>query len=134
MTDFRSDPMPSAEGRGLARQAWDAYSRGVNRVAAPAVRWFSGLMTADLVGFWVMWHLEGGFEGLQRVGMSRASIFRRIKTFRRITGQHPDEFSFPGVTLDLKTYLESPGVKIAPAATHPARSRSSETGDVESQM
>src|SRR3954466_6639452 len=103
--DFRSDRMPSVEGRGRARQAWDAYVKGVNWVAAPAVRWLAGLMTADLVGFWVMWHLEGGFEGLQGVGMSRASIFRRIKTFRRITGQHPDEFQFPGVTLDLKTYL-----------------------------
>jgi len=32
--DFRSDPMESAEGRGVGR-AWDAYAKGVSRVAAP---------------------------------------------------------------------------------------------------
>jgi hypothetical protein len=35
-----------------------------------------------LVGFWAIWRLAGGFEGLQRMGMSRASIYRRIKLFR----------------------------------------------------
>ena len=63
----------------------------------------------DLVGFWVVWHLEGGFEGLQGMGMSRASIYRRIKLFRIAVGAHPDEFVMPGVTLDLAAYREVGG-------------------------
>ena len=60
----------------------------------------------DLIGFWSVWHLEGGFEGLQRMGMSRASIYRRIKLFRIAFGAHPDEFEMPGITLDLVAFRE----------------------------
>ena len=35
-------------------------------------------MVADLFGFWLLWHLEGGFEGLERLGMNRATIYRKI--------------------------------------------------------
>lgn len=109
MTDFRSDPMPSAEGHGEARsrwqRAWDAYVSVVTPAIEPAGRWIAGRITEDLVGFWLMWHLEGGFEGLQRLGRSRSAIYRRIKTFRRVFGQHPDTFQFPGVTIDLDEYL-----------------------------
>jgi hypothetical protein len=61
--------------------------------------------TEELVGFWLMWHLEGGFEGLQRLGMSRSAIYRRVSAFRRMFGAHPDEFTLPGVSLDVETYL-----------------------------
>lgn len=110
MDDFRSDPMPSSEGRGRARAAWDAYSRGVNRVItkpllegvlAQPIKEVSITVMADLIGFWFMWHTCGGFEGLRKLGMSRATIFRRVNMFRKYFGQHPDEFMFPGVTLDL---------------------------------
>ncbi len=57
------------------------------------------------MGFWLLWHLQGGFEGLQHLGMSRSAIYRRIASFRRTFGAHPDEFPFPGVTIDLPTYL-----------------------------
>jgi hypothetical protein len=29
----------------------------------PSARWIAGRLTEDLVGFWLIWHLEGGFEG-----------------------------------------------------------------------
>ena len=114
MTDFRSDPMPSSEGKGNARsrwlRAWDAYARTTKAVAGPAVepaaRWMAGRLVEDLAGFWLIWHLEGGFEGLQRLGMSRSSIYRRVKLFRRVFGMHPDEYEFPGVSIDLEEYLE----------------------------
>ncbi|MFL5736414.1 MAG: hypothetical protein ACJ76P_03640 [Actinomycetota bacterium] len=61
----------------------------------------------DLVGFWLMWHLEGGFDGLERLGMHRATIFRKVSRFRKFFGDHPDEFRFPGVSIDLRKYLES---------------------------
>ena len=116
--DYRSDRMESPEGKGNARRAWDAYARAVNKHAAPilkpvlepAVRPIAVNMTADLFGFWLIWHLEGGFEGLRRIGFSRSGIYRRVKRFRQITGQHPDEFQMPGVTFDLEEYQKSKGL------------------------
>ena len=34
--DFRSDRMPSPEGTGIARRAWEAYVKQVGRVSATA--------------------------------------------------------------------------------------------------
>ena len=82
----------------------------VGRVTTPAlrplVRKYAAGSIVDLVGFWAVWHLEGGFEGLSRMGMSRASIYRRIKLFRIAFGAHPDEFEMPGITLDLAAFRE----------------------------
>jgi hypothetical protein len=111
VTDFRSERMPSPEGKGIARQAWDAYVAGVGRVTGPAVRPLSRKLalpvTIDLMGFWLAWHLEGGFEGLRELGMSRASIYRRIKLFRSALGVHPDEYRLAGVSFDLEAYQAS---------------------------
>ncbi len=63
-------------------------------------------MAVDLFGFWLVWHLEGGFEGLRQAGMSRSAIYRRVRLFRKAFHAHPDEFEMPGVTLDLKAYQE----------------------------
>lgn len=112
MTDFRSDRMASPEGKGIARRAWDAYAATVNRVAAPAIeplaRKVAMPVLLDLMGFWLAWHLEGGFEGLRRLGMSRASIYRRISLFRKTMEVHPDEFQLAGVTLDIEAYQAKP--------------------------
>jgi len=117
MADFRAQRMPSPEGNGNAagrwRRAWDAYSRTVNRVAGPAVGpvvepmavKYAGRVVEDLVGFWLLWQLEGGFDGLQRLGMSRSAIYRRIASFRKHFGAHPDDFAFPGVHVDVQAYL-----------------------------
>jgi hypothetical protein len=59
----------------------------------------------DLVGFWLLWHLEGGFAGLQEMGMSRSGIYRRVQAFRTVFGAHPDTFDMPGVSIDLGAYL-----------------------------
>src|SRR5438477_12065534 len=100
--------MESPEGGGLARRAWQGYVGVVGRVANPALRPLVNMYAAgsivDLVGFWAVWHLEGGFEGLQRLGMSRASIYRRIKLFRMAFGAHPGEFEMPGITLGLVAF------------------------------
>ena len=112
MPDFRSDRMGSPEGKGIARRTWDAYSKGVNRLVGPAAGPLAQRLAApaavDLVGFWVVWHLHGGFEGLRDLGMSRASIYRRIKLFRSSFGAHPDEYRLPGVSLDLVRYHAGP--------------------------
>ena len=110
MTDFRSNRMESPEGRGRARRAWDAYAKAVTRAAEPHARRVAAPIGVDLMGFWLTWHLEGGFEGLRKLGMSRASIYRRVSAFRRYTGYHPDEYEMPGVKLDLGEYQRAGGV------------------------
>ena len=113
MPDFRSAPMQSVEGKGRARRAWDAYVVTSNKVFGPALhpliepaaKKIGATVAADVFGFWLIWQLEGGFEGCQRMGMSRSAIYRRIKLFRSLTGFHPDEYEMPGVTIDVATYL-----------------------------
>ena len=62
-------------------------------------------------GFWLVWQLEGGFEGMRRLGMSEASIYRKVKAFRETFGAHPDEYVFPGVTVDVEAYLRATQVQ-----------------------
>lgn len=114
MVDFRSDPSESAEGKGIARRAWDSYARGVNRVAGPAIEplamaWARHL-TEDLIGFWVLWHSLGGFEGLERYGMHKSTIWRKVKKFRMVTGKHPDEYTIAGITIEPPKLWDSLGV------------------------
>jgi hypothetical protein len=108
MADFRHDPMETREGKGVAKRAWDAYASGVRRAGKPIIEPLAGRVSAavvtDLLGFWLTWHLEGGFEGLEAIGMHRATIFRKVSRFRSVFGKHPDEFEMPGVTIDLDTY------------------------------
>ena len=109
--------MPSPEGQGRARRAWDAYAKASNRllgpildpVLEPVARSYSVGAVGDLLGFWLLWHLEGGFDGLRQHGISRSAIYRRVSSFRRLFGVHPDEFDLPGVELDLKAYFSSTG-------------------------
>src|SRR4051812_27069059 len=116
--DFRHDRSESVEGKGRARRAWDAYSRTVNRtltpVIEPAVAPLARTAVEALVGFWVLWHLYGGFEGLLNFGYHRTTIFRKVKRFRVVFGQHPDEFDFPGVNLDPPAYWTSSTKKVGP--------------------
>lgn len=104
--------MDSPEGRGIARARWEASPEGKAGKAGgdPAMgrfqRWMAAPAMLDLAGFWVMWHLRGGFEGLRAMGLSRSSIYRRVAAFRTATGMHPDEYVFPGITLDLAAYQE----------------------------
>lgn len=114
--DYRSERMESPEGRGNARRAWEAYEAAANKIMGPLVRpaatRIAAHVGAELWGFWLVWQLEGGFEGLRKVGFSRSAIYRRIKRFRQMTGQHPDEFQLPGVSFDLATYHSAAKIAI----------------------
>ncbi|MGE3834070.1 MAG: hypothetical protein AB7H43_04715 [Acidimicrobiia bacterium] len=99
----------------MARRAWDAYARTVRSgarraltspVMEPAIKAVAARMTADMVGFWLAWHLHGGFEGLVELGMHPSTVWRKVKRFRTVTGKHPDEFQIPGVTLDRAAYWD----------------------------
>ena len=105
--DYRSDRL-GPEGRGHARRAWEAYSKGVRKVSEPILVPAGNVVARewilDLLGFWMLWHLYGGFEGLERFGFHRSTIYRKVSRFRQTFGAHPDEYEFPGVTIDPKAY------------------------------
>jgi hypothetical protein len=111
VSDFRSDKSETFEGQGRARRAWDAYARRVNGVLLPALdpaikRWASSA-TGDLLGFWMTWHLYGGFEGLEEIGMAPRTIWRKVAKFRRTFGVHPDDYTLPGVKLDHDAFWQA---------------------------
>lgn len=116
--------MDSPEGKGRARRAWDAYANAVNAVAMPVVRpaaeaWARG-QVIDLVGFWVAWHLYGGFKGLvERAGLHPSTVWRKVKRFRVAFGEHPDVYEMPGVTIDAAKFWAKTA-EIAAAKTAPA--------------
>ena len=113
--DYRSEKMPSHEGLGRARKAWDAYMRTLEKVIPPFVVEGSNAVTPgasyvsrevlqNLLGFWLLWHMQGGFEGLQEFGMSRSTIYKKISQYRQAFAMHPDEFELPGMTIDHEAY------------------------------
>lgn len=105
--DFRSAPMESREGEGRARLA---YAKAVGKRSTYQGRKLSPTAAMgrqrleDALGFWLLWHIHGGFEGLERIGMHRATIFRKLSRFRSGFGEHPDVFELPGVTIDVNEY------------------------------
>jgi len=115
--DYRSDRL-GPEGAGRARRAWEAYSKGITKAAAPVLVPASKVVARDwmldLLGFWMLWHLYGGFEGLQEFGFHRATIYRKISRFRQAFGAHPDEFEFPGVNIDAEAYWAGSKRKLGP--------------------
>lgn len=108
--DLRPERSESAEGAGRARSAWDAYAEAVNRFRPQwfdnAVRDLALRWSEEMLGFWVAWHLYGGFDGLRRAGWSERTIYRRLKRFRLVFKKHPDEYQHPGVTLDPEGFWE----------------------------
>lgn len=115
MPDYRSEKMETAEGRGIARRAWQAYQSRAKRVAGPILdpvldpiaKRLAATQVADLLGFWMLWHLHGGFEGLEQLGMHRSTIFRKVNRFRTLFKVHPDEFTLDGVTIDAAAYWKA---------------------------
>ncbi|HVC15305.1 MAG TPA: hypothetical protein VND62_10655 [Acidimicrobiales bacterium] len=118
--DYRQEKSESAEGSGRAASRWTAFhSRLDEDVLAEA---FPGrgyeaeeltdtvrediahaaLEESELIGFWVAWHLAGGFANLERGGWHRATVFRKVRAFRSAFGAHPDDYRFPWITLDLE--------------------------------
>lgn len=119
--------MESKEGEGRARRAWEAVpgtAKGAAPLSLPVVGAMARGWTEEALGFWLLWHIEGGFEGLERFGMHRATIFRKIKRFRQAFGEHPDAFELPGVTLDVAAYWAAAAPSEGDATPPPRRGRS----------
>ena len=98
--------MPSAEGQGRARQAWELYASTVGKAIRPLTTQYAANKVEGLVGFWVLWHAYGGFERLVDIGFSPSSVHRRVKAFRQVFGDHPDVYEFKGLTLDRAKWFE----------------------------
>jgi len=121
VADFRSERMASPEGEGRAKdaleRAWQAYyrtNRAINKPVLDAfpqarsfLRGYVSSKVFDLFGFWLMWRLTGGFDGMQQaLGLSRSGLYRRIAMFREVFGEHPDVYEFPGVTVDPVEFIK----------------------------
>lgn len=122
--DFRKDPMDSVEGRGRARARYDAFhdkvpeetwqlvyevrgrAAGVNDVPKAVGDDLANKAIEDsaLLGFWLAWHLAGGFANLEAGGWHRATIHRHVRAFRERYHAHPDELSLTWLELDLEQY------------------------------
>jgi hypothetical protein len=102
------------EGRGVAEVDWRAAVEKLALKAAipaePLLRRLALGTVQDLIGFWALWKLEGGMPGLERLGMPRATIYRKVKLFRESFNAHPDVFDFPGLTPNPERYLEAFGL------------------------
>jgi hypothetical protein len=110
--DFRTQKMPSKDGLGKARRRWnlalaELAEDAALRVVEPTARRAALETVMSRGGFWLLWQLEGGFDGLRRLGLSEASIYRKIKSFRESFGAHPDEYKFPGVMIDVEEYVRA---------------------------
>ena len=82
----------------------------VGKAVGPVVRRAARVYTMDQLGFWMAWHLYGGFEGVQEAfGMHPTTIWRKVAKFRKTFGVHPDEFRLPGVTIDQKAFWDATG-------------------------
>ena len=105
--DFRSEPMESREGEGRARKAWEEVpgtAKFVAPVSLPVLGALGRSWMEELLGFWLIWHIYGGFDGVERWGMNRATIYRKVGRFRRVFGEHPDVFEMPGIKVDVKAH------------------------------
>jgi hypothetical protein len=117
--DFRGDKSDTTEGRRVAAGRWSSFHYRLDEdVVAEAFPAPSQSMEelpaairddiasdaverSELIGFWVAWHLAGGFANLERGGWHRATIFRKVSRFRAAYGAHPDTYVFPWIQLDL---------------------------------
>ena len=119
MSEVRAKRSPSPDGQGIAKgrfeRAWDAYEGAVRPFTDPIAKRLTPLLlplargaTFDLLGFWVSWHMLGGYEGMQQhLGMSRSAVYRRITLFRKVFGEHPDVYRFQGITLDVEAFVRA---------------------------
>jgi hypothetical protein len=125
--DYRSAKSDSLEGSGIAVTRWDRFhdtvdedvwiqisevrDRGWSHEDVPDyVRWDindSVIEQSELLGFWLAWHMAGGFARLERAGWHRATIHRKIRHFRTFFGKHPDDYRHPWLKLDLEKAWEA---------------------------
>lgn len=61
---------------------------------APVAQGIARNTVQRLLGFWVLWHLYGGLEGMIASGVgSSSSVYRQVGEFRSVFGVDVDEWS-----------------------------------------
>jgi hypothetical protein len=80
----------------------------------PAAKAVEREWVAGGLGFWMLWHLYGGSEGLEHYGFHPTTIRRKVNRFEESFGAHPRDFVLPGVTIDSEKYWEAEGIKVGP--------------------
>jgi len=71
------------------------FFAGLGKAAGlePLAKEISGRVVQRMVGFWVMWHLAGGFEPLIATGwLSRTATYRSRKEFGQIMHVEVEDF------------------------------------------
>lgn len=59
----------------------------------PLAKEVAGATIERMVGYWVMWHLAGGFDALLAKGwLSRSAVYRSRNEFRRFMGVDVEAF------------------------------------------
>lgn len=129
--DFRSEAMNTPEGKGIAKARYDGFMDENLRDLVefyldpknpPPQRYYvddeeipdelldrwseEAREESEMIGFWVAWHLAGGFDRLVGSGWHRATIYRKVHRFRARYHQHPDEYVFPHIKLNHAGYWE----------------------------
>ena len=127
--DYRSSPMDSLEGYEIARSRYQAFHLAIPYEVLEAIgermvdagiessSWNRSVFAevnkaraqalkeeSELIGFYVAWHSYGGFEKLEQAGWHRATIHRKIRRFRDRYGEHPDEYRFAWIKLNLEQH------------------------------
>lgn len=79
MTENAKRPRPM-------ERAWVGYRGMVDPIMEPLAKGISISMVSRLMGFFVSWHLFGGFEGLKSAGWSRVTIWKNRGQFEHAFG------------------------------------------------
>jgi hypothetical protein len=71
------------------------YDALVKKVFGPVAMQVAGHQVQRLLGFWVLWHMMGGVEGVRLVGLPDNSIRRTRKEFEQVFNHKVEDFLPP---------------------------------------
>ena len=62
------------------------YEKAVAQLVTPIAERYASNTVQRLLGFWVVWHLLGGFHGLKAAGWPEPTIYRNKAEFVKAFG------------------------------------------------
>lgn len=87
--------------------AWEDALKAVDRALGSRLQGVASATVARLIGFWVLWHLTGGFDGLKAAGWPRSTIWRSRQDFVKVFGVEVEDF-LPEMVADIGAWRERP--------------------------
>jgi len=76
----------SKKKKAAEANLWDRYMRTIETVIGPSAKSIAALRVQDMVGFWFMWHMFDGDNGLKLLGYNRTSLWRQHRLFEAVIG------------------------------------------------